>query len=337
MTTLKELRGINDGNQGNNNRAPTKLVHCGPCNLGLRIPRGIPSAMINDQNEPTKCPICNYQVVKMSSGGGYTGNGYHICPKCFSDPPNDHGGAATGGEFRCFQCCHPTCTLASGTKDADVEVFPCPFCAASNTTGKITLRKNSRGFILSCSNYLKSKCEYTIWLPKEATTIAIVDEGANQGNRNNARAVCARCSAPNKVVRRLKFKWKPGSVPPGLGRELEACVLCDETLKSDFRVSIPQLNRVRIRGGQRNGNATRGAIRGRGGGQGGRGRGRGGRQSQSSYSAGRGRGRDFNTGRGRGASRGNSNSTTAGTSNGIVCFRCQQPGHYASNCPNAAQ
>jgi hypothetical protein len=322
MTTLKELRGGNNRNEGNgrnnNPRAPTKILHCGPCSLGLKLPRGAPAAMANAQNEPTKCPICNYQVIKMNQGDGYTGNGYHVCPKCFSDPPNEHGGAATGGEFRCFQCCHTTCSLASGTRDGDVEIFPCPFCAVSGTPGKITMRKNSRSYVLSCSNYVttgRAKCAYTIWLPKEASTISIVEENPN---RNSSSNTCSRCSTPNKVVRKLRFKWKNGSVPPGFGRELVACVLCDETLKSDFRISIPQLNQVQIHGG-------RSSARGRGGAA------RNGGRRPSNGGAGRSRERNFVRDAGRG---GNSSNNNGGS---ITCFRCNEPGHYASACPNSRQ
>ncbi len=326
--TLKELRGGNNHNQGNgrnnnnNNRAPTKILHCAPCSLGLKLPRGSPTAMTNDTtNEPVKCPICNYQVIKMNQGDGYTGNGYQVCPKCFSDPPNEHGGATTGGEFRCFQCCHPTCSLASGTKDGDVEIFPCPFCAASGgPAGKITLRKNSKGHVLSCTNYStggRRRCEYTIWLPKEASAISVLEESGSASGNGNSRSNCSHCSMPNKMVRKLRFKWKNGSVPPDFGRGLVACVLCDETLKADFRISIPQLNQVQIRG--------------RGGGGGGRGT--GGRRS--SNGAGR-SGRERNFG-GRGsAGRGGSNNNAPNLS-GITCFRCNQPGHYASNCPNNRQ
>ncbi len=279
MTTLKELSGGNQqghgGNrrQNNNNRARTKLLYCTACSIGLRLPKGVPSAHTNSQmnNQPFSCPICHYQVIKISQGDGYNGNGYHLCPKCFNTAPNEYGGSATSGEFRCFNCTHTTCSLATGIKGGDIEIFPCPFCEAKSTNGKITLRQNSRGYILSCSNYTttnRARCDYTIWLPKEASSVSVPESNNDVQQNGTNQVVCNHCSTENRVVRKLLFKWKPNSIPPGNPRELKACVLCDQTLKSDFGLKLPQMNQVLIRGRHGSGrsrSATRGSSRGRGG------------------------------------------------------------------------
>jgi hypothetical protein len=337
MTTLKELN--NGGGQGNrrnnrnnnNTRSKTKLLHCSTCSIGLRLPKGVPSASTNDQtnNQPMFCPICDYQVIKISQGDGYNGNGYQLCPKCFTDAPREYGGSATSGEFRCFNCTHPTCSLATGTRGGDIEIFTCPFCNSSGANGKITLRKNSRGYTLSCSNYIatatnRTRCDFTIWLPREASSITIPESNSNNNNNNNnGPVICNRCSNENKIVRKLLFRWKPNSVPPGVAREHLACVLCDEVLKSDFRVSVPQLNQVRIRGRQ-NTSSNRN-IRGN--------RGTGGARNSN-----RSRERVFNNpGRGRGNNRQIRNNGGRGgvsTTNDIRCFKCGQLGHYSNACTN---
>eukprot|EP00979_Chaetoceros_neogracilis_P012059 scaffold3087_cov288-Chaetoceros_neogracile.AAC.8 len=360
LTTLKELLGgarANNarGNTRNNQqaRAPAKLIHCETCSLGLRLPaKGTPSPFTSPgtgtgtgQNEPAKCPICNYQIISIGQGEGYAGNGYQVCPKCFSDPPAEHGGASNSGEFRCFQCSHPTCAIASGSGGSNVEIRACPFCEATGAAGKVTLNKNSRGYILSCDNYRATRCEFSVWLPKEASTIEAMEESSAGNHNASANAIsCAQCSSGNKMVRKLKFKWKAGSVPPGFGREYVACVFCDQTLKTDFRVTIPQLNQVQTRTRQRNNNRSNsngnGNCNGNGNGTGNRNRAinntatAANTNARSSRNNGRSRERNVGGGGERGGGGNSASNSGANNLDGIICFRCNQAGHYASSCPN---
>jgi DNA topoisomerase-3 len=244
LMALKQGINNNNNNRGNNrNSFPRKLLYCGVCSTGMSLPNGRMQPLM-EANTRVNCPICQYQVIKVVQGDGYNGGGYNVCPKCFSDPPLEHGGANTG-DFRCFQCQHPTCRLASGIPGGDIEVYKCPFCRQ----GSVNLRKNSRGFLLSC-NAGRGVCDYAVWLPKEASTTAIPE---NQ--------MCSSCSAPGRPVRKIHFVWKAGSIPPHLDRECTVCVLCDAGFREDMNVRLPRPNQVRT-----NARAPRGgAGRGRGG------------------------------------------------------------------------
>jgi DNA topoisomerase III len=245
MALKQERQGDGGGgrasaNNNNSNGPRRKMVYCGTCQTGMALPRG--NCRPKTENEtgglPIKCPICNFQVIQILRGDGYEGNGYQVCPKCFSDPPVDHGGSANGGEFRCFMCQHPTCTLASGTAGGDVEVFACPFCS-STSGGQVGLKRNSRGFVLGCNKYGQVRCPFTIWLPKECQTVTVP---SNDENSNDE--ICRRCSTANQVVRKINMVWKPGSVPPHLGRNCVTCLLCDTGLRQEMGIAMPQRNQA---------------------------------------------------------------------------------------------
>lgn len=290
--------------QGNDGR---KLLYCNACQVGHLMPRkGLIRPKTAEDNEatPILCPICNFQVVAIARGDGYEGQGYTLCPKCYGDPPPEHGG--NGGTFACFSCTHPTCALAGGTRGGDVEVFSCPFCReGGHNRGKVSLRKNSRGYILSCSNYsAREKCKFTIWLPKASRSVSVSESDDN---------ICARCST-NGPVKKVSFVWKPGGVPPHLGRETTACILCDRRFREDVQIDLPSMNHVRTNNRQHFG--------------GGAGRGSHSRQSRTT-----------NPGRtnSRNASRNSSGNAANGNANNVVCYICNQPGHYSNACPSRNQ
>ncbi len=298
LMALKQAGENNENRQnqrGNNqqNQVRRKMLYCNTCQNGWPLPRGQVRPKTEGENggPPFRCPICSFQVVKIERGDGYDGNGYHVCPKCFSEPPPDLGGAQVGGsDFRCFSCLHATCSLAGGIQGGDTEAFPCSFCDATRAAGKATLRKNARGFVLSCSNYsAQTRCSYTIWLPKESRTVTVAE-----GDEN----ICPNCTRQNHVVRKIKFDWKPNSVPPHLGQGCTVCILCDVDFRREMEISLPQRNQVMT-------NPRRRVV------------GRGGARVAAAEQP-------------RAAR--NANATPGNT-----CYRCGQPGHFANACPTTQQ
>ena len=303
MMTLKQQSGGGGSNRQRNQgnaAGGSKLVHCSTCSQSHLMPRYhqqvLPAVKPGPQREPIICPICQFQLIKVENDG----NSNHICPKCFSDPPADHGGDSST-DFPCSKCTHPTCSLATGTRGGDIEVFSCPFCSANGNTESVHLKRSANGFRLSCSNGGRDRCQFVIWLPKAARDISVDDDNID----TNAASVCQACSNPSRLVRKLKFTWKMGSVPPHYDREMMACVLCDNQLKQDMEIRIPTRNSVQ----------PRRTNTGRGGG----GRGLSYNNSNMNGRAGRNGGRDNAGGR--------------GANQGIKCFKCSGP-HYASACPN---
>ncbi|KAL7547835.1 hypothetical protein ACHAWF_011106 [Thalassiosira exigua] len=251
MMMLKQLSG--GGSRGSNRQrnqgstGSSKLLHCPSCSVSHLMPRyhqQVFPAMKPGNQQPLTCPICQFQLVKCENDGTAS---YHVCPKCFSDPPEDHGGDSST-DFPCSKCTHPTCSMATGIRGGDIEVFSCPFCTTAGNSGSVTLRRSTNGFRLSCSNGGRDRCQFVIWLPKAARDVSIVDDAEGE-------IACPNCSIHNRVVRKIKFIWRTGSVPPHFDREYVSCVLCDEQIKRDMDIRIPSMNQVHPR--RRNNNAGR--------------------------------------------------------------------------------
>jgi len=269
---------------------PRKMLFCNTCQEGYIMPhrgRLCPKTAEENTGAAVKCPICNFQVISIARGDGYEGNGYNLCPKCYADPPPEHGGTRNGGNFPCFSCSHPTCALAGGIQGGEVEVFSCPFCRERRVQGgKILLRKNTRGYVLSCANYsARQRCSFTIWLPRASQSITVDDN------------ICSRCSTEG-AVRKISFVWKPGGVPPHLGRESTVCILCDARFRQEVQIDMPQMNQVGSTSRQRNGNGN---------------------------------------GHRRNATNSRNRSASSNGTNNQVCYRCNQPGHFANACPTRNQ
>jgi len=256
MMSLKRERCSAQNSNGRTNQHVARrnvLLYCETCLQGWGLPeRGKVAAKTEGDHgrDPIKCPLCSFQIIQIKRGEGFEGNGYYLCPKCFSDPPITFGGSAGGAGFRCFQCQNQNCALATGTPGGDTEIFPCPFCAQSRlqrsqTPGQVKLR--SSPYRLACSNCSgnKERCNYTVWLPKEASKVEIMD-----------LSNCDRCASNGKNVSKIKFTFRSGSVPPAIDTEISVCILCDDQFRQHLSITLPRYNQVttnahtRGRGGQ---------------------------------------------------------------------------------------
>lgn len=231
MMALKQHVG--GGGQG------YKVLHCPTCSKAHIMPKYHQQVFAATKQgaagESLTCPICRFQLIKCENDG----NSYHICPKCFSEPPQDHGGDSST-DFPCSKCTHPTCSMATGTHGGDREVFSCPFCTADGNTGSISLKRSTNGFRLSCSNGGRDRCQFVIWLPKAAKEVFVE-------NTDDYESICQGCTTQHRKVLKIKFVWKQGSVPPHYDRELTTCILCDDQLKQDMDIRIPSMNQVQPR------------------------------------------------------------------------------------------
>jgi DNA topoisomerase-3 len=146
----------------------TNFMHCATCNLTLRLPQGeVANKIAHDVAPPTfQCPICNYQVLSFTAKNGKV---LHVCPYCFSNPP-DHVkphlkmDAATGDvqDMPCYRCTHQGCPLKGGSISYDSSpIRNCPAC----TSPMIIRQSKNMAYYLACSNY--PTCRKAIWFPLE--------------------------------------------------------------------------------------------------------------------------------------------------------------------------
>jgi DNA topoisomerase-3 len=173
---------------------------CEPCDLKLSIPKNNEFRILNDK----KCPLCNFNVLSITSTAGKE---FNICPFCYSNIEEMEktfgeslrtpaGGTATasgasGGDSRympCFMCQHKSCEFSAVSKRK--AVMTCPDCGHMLTLRK-TKNDPNRMFI-GCETY--PTCKKIISVP------------AFLKNVETTSTVCETCSDASKSATVYKVK-----------------------------------------------------------------------------------------------------------------------------------
>ncbi|PVD39556.1 hypothetical protein C0Q70_02191 [Pomacea canaliculata] len=107
-------------------------------------------------------------------------------------------------------------------------VKPCPHCGHNLT---LRTKKNGKGYYIGCSNY--PECRHALWLPDFVLEADVDSE------------ICPTCQPG--PVHLLRFRFRPGSVPPTIPNNFTGCVGgCDEMLSETLGItrSLGTYNRV---------------------------------------------------------------------------------------------
>ena len=176
-------------------RTKTQL-YCSTCTQGFSLPhKGLFSTL------DTRCPLDGYQVIRVSSGNGYVGSGYNLCPNCYN--------ADDGTKLPCFKCTESNCPLAS---PASVPVLTCS-CGARRVLKQLPQGK----WVVSCEGYPTCTLP-TRWLPTGVLHATVTTQQ------------CSSCTVPTF---KLQFRFAPGSMPPHIMCQVPfiACCMCDAALQ----------------------------------------------------------------------------------------------------------
>ena len=170
---------------------------------------------------PHRCPHCNTQVVSVRNNA--SGNAMDLCPQCYASPPPalvvDVEDAA-GGKSRnmpCFACAHPTCALAKGHRRIDVRRCPTMCRSSSTGVGQLRMTTSDKGSVfLTCNN---KSCGYTIFFPQDVT-----------------RGVATKSECPTCATAKPKRRSNLVTLSSPLVGKVTTCVSgCDQQLLSQIR------------------------------------------------------------------------------------------------------
>lgn len=124
--------------------------------------------------------------------------------RCSNPPEPPDAEEGFSGEFRCFACANPTCTLAGRVP----SIVPCELVCKNGACpdGSIVVKKHPQGLVLGCNKFPCKNGFKSIWLPKMIKSAVPIPEHA-----------CKSCS--------VKLNWPLASIlvqlnmsltPPGV-------------------------------------------------------------------------------------------------------------------------
>lgn len=287
----------------------TFFVHCGVCDVSHRLPGSRGPVVAH----PLSCPLCNFQVVRCGPTETM------VCPSCFTNKPAGIVGDIEDGlaDMPCYKCpAADRCPLAGSSP----TVFRCRACREG--TMRIGTNRDGTAVNLRCSKYVGQSegCQHTLWLPKKVSKCVVTSEQ------------CPRCAARSTPAKLCRVTLT--SLVVGLPKVITACVRpnCDDQF--DLIGSIDVRGRVR-----QGGAGPPAAASSRNGG--GRPASRAGRSQLHLQAVGMGRDGTAAAAAAHNGSRrgprhdGDASSMRRDSSGGgPVCYNCQAPGHFASDCPS---
>jgi len=204
------------------------------------------------------CPICNFQTLAVTNPERNTT--HYICPKCFSDPPQnsaDNPGAVESS-FRCFTCTHAGCTLATGSTSNGGG--GAPSVATCGTCGSpMALRQamsGARGWRVACTS---PNCS-VYFFPRCVSAVAATGD---------------TCPTPAcQGASLLQVTWVTAQLPRGQDVMTRGCIWCDPRYSHTLQAIGVEVmlsrgaprgrGRARVRGAAAAGAPARG-LGGRGG------------------------------------------------------------------------
>eukprot|EP01125_Pyxidicula_operculata_P019709 TRINITY_DN7166_c1_g1_i2.p1 TRINITY_DN7166_c1_g1~~TRINITY_DN7166_c1_g1_i2.p1 ORF type:complete len:1024 (+),score=145.16 TRINITY_DN7166_c1_g1_i2:47-3118(+) len=182
------------------------FLFCEACNVSHNLP-----VYKNISAHDHTCPLCNFQVVHITSSKDFL---YTVCPYCFNNPPTQPSGVPPieSSNMPCFKCTNSSCPLSAGT--SNLSIMKCPQCKSSMCLKKTKDKK----YVLGCESY--PDCSKTLWLPREIT------------NASPTNDMCNNCT-PVGTKRLVEVTFDKKAVPPNHPTKSIVCFGgCDEFINT---------------------------------------------------------------------------------------------------------